>query len=118
MRKLVFVFVFILTLSACMPSVHVMRYTAAIYPPSSNVEILRTKPADREYFEIGEISLELNAFNRKNAVFILSEEARKLGADALVLLGEKGSGAMILPVGKGYTVINTERLVGVAIKFK
>jgi len=117
MKKLIFLLVLTLGCAACMPSVHVMRYTAAIYPPSSNVEILRTKPADRQYLEIGEISLELNAFNRKNSVFILSEEARKLGADALLLLGEKGSGAMILPIGMGYT-INSERLVGIAIKYK
>lgn len=116
MRKIIFSLGLILLFAACGPQI--IRYTNVIFPPTANVEVLRTRPAAREYFEIGEVSLELNAFNRKKAVFILSEEARKLGADALILLGEKDKGAMILPVGQDYTAINTERLVGVAIKYK
>ena len=123
MRKLVFVFVFILALSACMPSVHVMRYTAAIFPPSSNVEILRTKPADREYVEIGEVSIWLKEGVlyqglRDNAVLMLAQKAKDLGADALILIGERQRGGTYVPVGRSVVAVNRQDLIGVAIKYK
>lgn len=123
MRKLVFVFAFILALSACMPSVHVMRYTTALFPPSSNVEILRTKPADREYIEIGEVSIRLKEGAlyqrlRDNAVLMLAEKAKELGADALILIGERQRGATYVPVGRSVVGVNKQDLVGVAIKYK
>jgi hypothetical protein len=95
-----------------------MRYTNFEFLPTSSVEVLRTRPVDREYMELGEVSLRLTYNNRNNAVFILSEVARNLGADALLLLGEKDSGAVILPFFGAYISEKTEKLVGIAIRYK
>ena len=118
MRKLVLVFAWIFALSACMPSVHVMRYTPAIFPPSANVEILRTKPADREYIEIGEVSIRLNRASSETAVLMLAQKAKELGADALILIGERQKGAYMVPIGRSAVAVNLRDLVGVAIKYK
>jgi len=118
MKKLIFTLGVILLFVACMPYPQVMRYTNLEFMPTSSVEVLRTRPADREYIEIAEVSLRLTYDNRNNAALILSEVARNLGADALILLGEKDSGAVILPIGKAYIATNKEKLVGVAIKYR
>ena len=118
MKKLIFTLGIILLFVGCVPHSQVMRYTNFEFLPTSSVEVLRTRPADREYIELGEVSIRLNAFTPKNAVLILAEVARRLGADALLLLGEKDTGAVILPIGKSYIVANTEKLVGIAIRYK
>jgi hypothetical protein len=118
MKKLIFILGVILLFAACVPRPQVMLYTNFDFMPTSSVEVLRTRPAEREYIELAEVSLRLTYTNRNNAVFILSEVARNLGADALILLGEKDSGSVILPFFGAYISEKTEKLVGIAIRYK
>lgn len=113
MRKLGFLILAIGLFAGC-AHLRFMPYTATVYEPTKNVDVLRTRPPDREYVEIGEVSVSLNIATRNKAVLMLAEKARQAGADALVLLGEKDSGAVIL---EGQVVI-TEKLVGIAIRYK
>jgi len=90
------------------PEPFVVRYTSLTFPPTSSVEVLAARPASREYIELAEISLSLRiGFTPENVLFILYEEARKLGADALIILSEKEK-----------LDVNIGIMMGVAIKYK
>jgi uncharacterized ferredoxin-like protein len=89
----------ILSNCAIQPRVRVMRYTAEIFPPSSKIEVLYTKPVACDYLEIGEISIRLRRSTEENAVAYLNEKAKELGADAIILMGERSKGAVAMPIG-------------------
>ena len=118
MRKLIFTLGVIILFAGCAPYYKVMHYTNFKFLPTSSVEVLRTRPVDREYIELGEVSIRLDAFTPKNPVLFLAEVARKLGADALLLLDEKDTGAVILPFFGTYISEKKEKLVGIAIRYK
>ena len=117
MRTLLIVAVSVLLLSGCV-SARYMRYTEETFPPTTEVEVLRTKPADRAYVELGEISLRLNRSTADNAILILKEKAREIGADAIVVLGEQSRGAVAAPVGYMAVAVPVRDLVAVAIRYK
>lgn len=98
----------------------VMRYTTKTYAPtpSSSVEIHRTKLVGRPYTEIGEVSLRIKKSNEETAVAMLREKAAELGADALILMGERSAGAVAMPVGSMAVVVPLREIYGVAIKYK
>ncbi len=50
-------FIPVLFLFGCSPSVDVMKNTEEVYQPTSSVEVLRSKPVEKEYLELGELSL-------------------------------------------------------------
>lgn len=105
------------TLAAC-TSPRFTRYTEVTYPPTSEVDVLRTKPADRLYVELGEIRLRLNKTNEDNAIIILKEKAKELGANAIVILGEQSRGAAFVPAGNMAIAVPLRDLVAVAIRYK
>ena len=49
---------------------------------------------------------------------MLAQKAKELGADALILIGERQKGAYIVPIGRSAVAVNQQDLVGVAIKYK
>jgi hypothetical protein len=117
MRSLLIAVASVLLLSACV-SARYMRYTEETFPPTTEVEVLRTKPADRAYLELGEISLRLNKSTADNAILILKEKAREIGADAIVILGERYRGSVAAPVGYMAVAVPVHDLVAVAIRYK
>lgn len=104
----------------CTTSVKVMRYTTQTYAPtaSSAVEICRTKLEGRPYTEIGEISFQIERRNEETAVAMLREKAAELGADALILMGERSTAALVMPIGDMALAVPSREIYGVAIKYK
>jgi uncharacterized protein YbjQ (UPF0145 family) len=99
------------------PEPFVVRRTNLTFPPHSidegiKVITTKTKPADREYIELAEISCEFMDlkqpnFKPENTLLILYEAARKMGADALIILSqEEKAGPM------------AGMMVGIAIRYK
>jgi len=105
-------------LVACAPTARFARYMDSSFPPTTDVEVLRTKPADRPYIELGEIRLQLKKSNEDDAILVLKEKAKEVGADAIVILGEQSRGTAILPMGNMAFAVPLRDLVAVAIRYK
>lgn len=118
MQRLAVLAVALVFLVACAPTTRFARYTDVTYPPTTEVEVLRTQPADRPYVELGEIRLRLKRSNEDDAILILKEKAREVGADAIVILGEESRGAAILPAGNMAVAVPLRDLIAVAIRYK
>jgi uncharacterized protein YbjQ (UPF0145 family) len=88
------------------------------YPATQSVEVLRTKPVDRAYIELGELSVRVKKSTEESAILFLKEKAREIGADAIVVLGERSEGAVAVPSGYNVVVVPLRGLVAVAIKYK
>lgn len=110
-------FLLIFFLFGCAPKIKYMKYTHQNFPPSLKVEVLRTKPVDRKFIELGEISIRLRKSTEENAVLHLKEKACTIGADAIVILGEISTGAVAVPVGGIYAIIPFRNLTAIAIKY-
>ena len=95
-----------------------MKYTSEVFPPTKNIEVLHIKPVTRDYIEIGEVSIRLKKSTQENAVVLLSEKAKELGADALVIIGERSKGAVAMPIGSSVVAVPLRELYGIAIKYK
>ena len=88
-------------------------YTETAYEPSDAVVVLHGMPTDRTYVALGEVSVPVRASNRETHVIELRNRARQVGADAIVLLGHRYTGAV---VSRGTTVPQREA-VAVAIRY-
>lgn len=95
-----------------------MRYTAEIFPPTIQIEVLHTKPASRDYMEIGEIAVRLTKATEENAVVYLIGKAKELGADAIMIIGECSKGAVAMPIGTMVVAVPIRELYAIAIKYK
>ena len=110
----------ILLLSAC-HSVSFISYQDESYPASSSVEVFRSKPVDKEYIELGELSLRVKKGlfgNQEEVVLKLKEKAKEIGADAIIILGEETEGNVIVPIGDLYTSVDKRYIKAIAIKYK
>lgn len=103
---------------ATQPKVKVMRYTTEIFEPTSKIEVLHTRQIGRDYIEIGEVSIRLKKSTEENAVAYLNEEAKKLGADGIIIMGERSKGAVAMPVGNMAVAVPIKELYAIAIKYK
>lgn len=103
---------------SCSPSVNFMRYSEAIYPPTNVVEVLRSKPVEKEYVELGELYLKIKKSNQEEAVLQLKEKAKEIGADAIIILGEESEGSVIMPIGNLYASVDRKSIKAIAIKYK
>lgn len=112
-------------ISACARSgVSFMKYNSNIYPPTDSIEVLRNKPVEKDYVEIGELSLEVNSGD-ENSVLLLIDKAKKIGADAIILLGESSDGEITIPIKNLYTgqtmfysTLENKYLKAIAIRYK
>jgi len=104
--------------SGCTPRVSVQPYTVECYSPTANVEVLRTNPPNHSYIEIAELSIPIKKRTRDTAVMRLIEEAKSIGADAIILLGENQTGAVPIPVGAMVVAAPKIELRAIAIKYK
>jgi len=95
-----------------------MRYTTDSFRPTSQIDVLHTKPVEKNYIEIAEISIRLNKKTREYGVAYLREKAMELGADAIILLGERSRGTVIIPVSSMLLAAPLKDLCAIAIKYK
>ncbi len=117
----VLILISILFLFCCSPSVNFMKYTEDSYQPTTSVEVLRNKPVEKEFVELGELSLRIKKglfSNQEEAVLQLKEKAKEIGADAIIILGEESEGSVIVPIGDLYTSFDKRYLKAIAIKYK
>jgi len=105
-------------IAGCAPNVKFMKYTSEIYTATQEVEVLRAKPVRKNFIELGELSVRLKKTTEENAVLYLTEKAKSIGADAIVILGEASSGSMAVPMGYMYAVVNKRYLKALAIRYK
>jgi len=119
MKKKFVLFNMLLLLSGCATTrPTVMKYTSEVFQPTKHIEVLHTKPAARDYIEIGEVAIRLKKSTQENAVLLLSEKAKELGADALVIIGERSKGTVTMPVGSLFVAVPHRELYGIVIKYK
>ena len=107
-----------LQLTACAPQTRFMRYTSSDYPPTTNVEVLKIKPPNKHFKELGLLSVRLDKRTEENAVLYLVERAREIGADAIVILGEVSAGAVAMPVGTLAIAVPLRDLQALAIRYE
>jgi len=96
--------------STVTPKINVKKYTNFEFLPSKNVEVIRTKPVDRDFLEIAELSISIYKLEIEDAVNLITEKAKELGADALIIIGERSKEPVF-----GYP---KRELFAVAIKYK
>ncbi|MBN2267309.1 MAG: hypothetical protein JW725_03130 [Candidatus Babeliaceae bacterium] len=121
MNKLIGLSIFIVFLVGCtvtQPQPKVMRYATEIFQPTNRIEIIHTKPVNRDYIEIGEVSIQLKKSTEENAEALLAEKAKELGANALIIIGERSKGAVVVPIGNMAVAVPLRELYGIAIKYK
>ncbi len=103
---------------ASKPDVAYMKYTTNQYNPSNNVDVLHTYPNDRKYNELGKLSIKLKKSIREDAVLYMKDKAKSIGADAIVIIGERNEGSVMVPVGKYYVKVDKIYLDAIAIKYE
>ncbi len=78
---------------------------------------LHTAPVGRRSVEIGQLAIRVNKSNEETVVLALKAKARALGADAIILLGERSTGAVAIPVGTMAVAVPLRSLVAIAIRY-
>ena len=115
--------VVLFALTACgLPSVQEVRYTMDTYEPTTNVEVLQTWPRDRNYIEIAE--LEVSAGDQANNALL--DEAKKMGADAIVIGPIHKHSKVYVPIdaglingtSSGFRSVSLDSVRAIAIKFQ
>jgi hypothetical protein len=101
-------------LAACAHSAKVRRYIPAQYSPTTSVEVFATKGPSRDYIELAELSVKAD----DESVHYLTEKAKELGADAIILTGEQSRGSVMMPAGNMWVAVPVRKLAAVAIKYK
>ncbi len=100
MKKVSFFFLPLLFFG-CAPRVQVMPYTNLTYPPTTRVEVFRTLQPERDYIELAELWINSN---QPDAIQKLAEQARQLGADAILLMPDQFEGQATEEVHTGTSI--------------
>lgn len=91
--KLTILISLVLLLTGCFPKVNFMKYVESSYDKTTKVEVFRNKTIEKDYIEIGELSIKILKgvfYNNENDVVIrLKEKAKEIGADAIIILGKE-----------------------------
>ena len=95
-----------------------MRYTAEVFQPTTQIEVIHTKPISRDYIEIGEIAIRLKKATQENAVVYLIGKAKELGADAILIIGERSKGTVAMLIDDIAVAVPIRELYAIAIKYK
>jgi hypothetical protein len=83
-------------------------YISAIYAPTSEVDVLSVVPLRHAYTAIGEISLRVKKIHTQQAVFLFSEKAKQIGADAIILMGKRSRRLSVVSIGQIMGVLSKE----------
>jgi hypothetical protein len=92
---------------------HFTPYTEMAFAQSEAVAVLHFMPRDQAYVELGEISILVRSWNRETYVMELRHKARAIGANAIVLLGDRTTEAL---VSRG-RVTPMREVVAIAIRY-
>lgn len=114
MKRLAIIASLFLALTGCASQIRFMRYTSSDYPPTGDVEVLQIKPPNKQFRELGVLSVRLNKHTEENAVLYLVERAREIGADAIVIMGEVSAGAVLV----GAVAVPLRDLQALAIRYE
>ena len=120
MRALLLIIIAI-SVGCASSNVNVMRYTNNVYTRTSpeHVKVFRTLNNDRPYIELAEVSSRIKSSSQETVIADLREKAAELGADALVLVGERSLGSNILNIGNGVSIAKARReICAIAIKYE
>jgi len=118
MKKIFYIFILSLLFIGCTPRAKVMRYTTMKFPPTHNIEIFRSKIINKDYIEIGEVYIRLKKSTEENAIALLAEKAKEIGADAIIIMGERLKGIVSIPAGRAFVSFPVRELYAIAIKYK
>jgi accessory colonization factor AcfC len=118
--KVTLIVLFCMVLACCVHGARVMLYGPAAPSKAldAEVQVFSTSLPDRPYVELGEI-ITTNHNNQTNLEQIKAE-ARKMGADAVILQGATRAVSATMPIGGGITA-GTSRQYGlraVGIRWK
>jgi len=106
----------LLALTGC-ATVNMTPYQELTFAPTTQVEVLQTKP-DRQYDVLAEMWV---SSNDKKGVLKMRKKAMEIGADALILEGERTAGAIAIPMQGmpgGAVAAAIKRTYAVAIRYK
>lgn len=105
--------ILILLLVSC-SHLKVIKFNDESYPPTSKIDIYATQLPDKEYVEIAKLTI------RKKGSYLetLIEEAKKIGADGLILLGDEHVANQHLPAGNSIYSVDIQDVGVIAIKYK
>jgi hypothetical protein len=95
------------------PSPRFIPYTEMDYTPCESVLVLHTMPRDRTYVELGEVSIPVRVSNHETHVMELRNRAGQMGANAIVLLGDRPMSALVT---RGRATL-TREAIAIAIRF-
>lgn len=95
--------------------VQVKKYDDSSYSPTESLEIYKTNKPERPYIEIAQIETDAS---RSNAMELLIAKAKKLGGDAIIMVGQENRGAIAIPIGTMVYAEPVNYLVAIVIKFK
>lgn len=104
-------------LTGCAPAVHLTPYSDLHLAPTHEVAVLQNKPT-RAYEVLGEMWV---SANDSKGVLAMRKKAMAIGADAIVLEGERNAGAVAVPLQGapgGAVAVPIKRSYAVAIRYK
>ena len=100
--------------AACVP-VNLTPYRELTFPPTTEVEVLQTEPS-QPYEVLGEMWM---PSGEKDAVLKMRKKAMEIGADAIILLGERNAGTVAIPLqGVGLVAVPLNRTYAMAIRYE
>ena len=113
----------IFLLQGCSPNIRYLEYTSEHYEPTQHVEVLHAKPPSRDFIELGIISVPAKIApidkGSRNPIDHLVEKAKSIGADAVLILGERAGGVILMPAGNtNIAVPTTGKIEALAIRYK
>lgn len=105
--------------TGCAPThrVSYSPYTDQTFAPTAQVDVFRTKVPDRRYTELGELCIRVGRSTQESSVLHLTEKAKEIGANAIILIGERSRGAVGAPVGQMMVAVPLRDTCAVAIRY-
>lgn len=113
MKKLIPIVIILMIFISC-SSVDYLRYTEQTFQPTYEVEIFQTNLPEKDYIELGLLSVDTG----KDAIIDLKNKAKEIGANAIIILGEKNEGTVAVPIGNMAYGVPVNKLQAVAIRYK
>lgn len=113
MKKFLPLLIFLTIFISC-SSVEFLRYTDQTFEPTKEVKVFQTNLPEKDYIELGLLSAETG----KNAIIDLQNKAKEIGANAIIILGERNKGTVAMPIGNMAYGVPVNKLEAVAIRYK
>ncbi|MCW9705803.1 hypothetical protein [Fodinibius salsisoli] len=104
----------LLTIFISCSNVDFLRYTDQTFEPTKEVKVFQTNPPEKDYMELGLLSAEAG----NDAIVDLKNKAKEIGANAIIILGERNKGTVAMPVGDMAYGVPINELEAVAIRYK